>query len=156
MIDESKRKRPAMPGAGRPLGALNKFTRDLKQAMLDAAILSDYAKDPNNEDASGSLTQYMKTVANRHPSCFSSALQVTAPRNQHTLATDTTIDVTVYRSVDEVKNAMLDAGMSSNTITAIQAMLPVPIIEEEKPVDEEAHDDAVDILFDERYNEAEQ
>jgi hypothetical protein len=30
MIDESKRKRPAMPGAGRPLGALNKFNRDLK------------------------------------------------------------------------------------------------------------------------------
>ena len=41
---------------------------------------------------------------------------------------------------------MLDAGMSSNTITAIQAMLPVSIIEKETPVDE--GDDAADILFD--------
>ena len=148
MIDESKRKRPAMPGAGRPLGALNKFTRDLKQAMLDAAVLSDYATD-NNEDAPGTLTQYMVTVANRHPELFFSALAKLIPHEikSHRIS-ESTIDVTVYRSVDEVKNAMLDAGMSSNTITAIQAMLPVPIIEEEKPVDEEAHDDAVDILFD--------
>jgi hypothetical protein len=33
-------------------------------------------------------------------------------------------------------------------------MLPVPIIEKETPVDE--GDDAAEILFDERYNEAEQ
>jgi hypothetical protein len=92
---------------------------------------------------------HMKTVANRHPELFFQVLSKLLPREINThLQQDTTIDVTVYRSVDEVKNAMLDAGMSSNTITAIQAMLPVPIIEEEKPVDEEAHDDAVDILFD--------
>ena len=154
MSDEEpkrKLKRPPMPGAGRPLGARNQFTKDLKQAMLDGTILSDYAKDPDNEDpdASGSLTQYMKTVANRHPELFFQVLSKLLPREINThLQQDTTIDVTVYRSVDEVKNAMLDAGMSSNTITAIQAMLPVPIIEEEKPVDEEAHDDAADILFD--------
>jgi hypothetical protein len=145
MIDESKRKRPAMPGAGRPLGALNKFTKDLKTAMLDAAMLSDFAKDPNDEYAPGSLTQYCLTMVHKFPELYFQALMRLVPREINThLQQD--IDVTVYRSVDEVKNAMLDAGMSSNTITAIQAMLPVSIIEKETPVDE--GDDAADILFD--------
>jgi hypothetical protein len=153
--EEPKRKlkRPPMPGAGRPLGALNKFTKDLKTAMLDAAMLSDFAKDPNDEDAPGSLTQYCLTMVHKFPELYFQALMRLVPREINThLQQD--IDVTVYRSVDEVKNAMLDAGMSSNTITAIQAMLPVPIIEKETPVDE--GDDVADILFDERYNEAEQ
>jgi hypothetical protein len=68
--EEPKRKlkRPPMPGAGRPLGALNKFTKDLKTAMLDAAMLSDFAKDPNDEDAPGSLTQYCLTMVHKFPS----------------------------------------------------------------------------------------
>ena len=52
--DGRKLKRPAMPGAGRPLGAVNKFTRDLKQAMLEAATLSDYAKS-DDPDTHGTL-----------------------------------------------------------------------------------------------------
>jgi hypothetical protein len=88
-------------------------------------------------------------MVHQFPELYFQALMRLVPREVNThLQQDTTIDVTVYRSVDEVKNAMLKSGMSSNTITAIQAMLPVPIIEEETPVDEEAHDDAADILFD--------
>ena len=44
------------PGAGRKAGVPNKSPRDLKQAMFDGAVLSDYAKDPKHPNAPGSLT----------------------------------------------------------------------------------------------------
>ena len=93
MSDEEpkrKLKRPPMPGAGRPFRGQKSVHQRFKAGDVGRHYFSDYAKDPDNEDpdASGSLTQYMKTVANRHPELFfPGALQVTAPRNQHTLAT---------------------------------------------------------------------
>jgi hypothetical protein len=147
MSDEEpkrKLKRPAMPGAGRPLGALNKFTRDLKTAMLDAAVLSDFAKDPNDEDAPGTLTQYCLTMVHQFPELYFQALMRLVPREINTrLQQDTTVEVT-YRSIAEVERDMENLGMSSKQIAAIESIL-LP-----KPVDEEAED----ILLDERYNEA--
>jgi hypothetical protein len=50
--DEKPRKfGGAQPRAGRPLGALNKVTASLKQAILDGAVTCDYALDPNDKDA---------------------------------------------------------------------------------------------------------
>jgi hypothetical protein len=143
MIDESKRKRPAMPGAGRPLGALNKFTKDLKTALLDAAVLSDFAKDPDNEDAEGTLTRYCLTMVHRYPELYFQALMRLVPKEINThLQQDTTIDVTLFRTTDDVKRDMENLGMSQRQIEQIESIL-LP-----KPVDEEAHDDAADILFD--------
>ena len=142
MIDESKRKRPAMPGAGRPLGALNKFTKDLKTALLDAAVLSDFAKDPDNEDAEGTLTRYCLTMVHRYPELYFQALMRLVPKEINThLQQDTTIDVTLFRTTDDVKRDMENLGMSQRQIEQIESIL-LP-----KPVDEEAHDDAADILF---------
>ena len=132
MSDEPERKlkRPAMPGAGRPPGALNRITRDLKQAMLDGALFSDYAKDNTDPDAPGTLTQYCITVANKHPELFFQAIAKLIPKEIKThLQQDTTIDVT-YRTTAEVKTAMADAGMSQKQIEMIEAMLPVPLIDE--------------------------
>jgi hypothetical protein len=142
--EEPKLKRPAMPGAGRPLGALNKLTKDLKQAMLDGAVSSDYACDPDNEDAPGSLTQYMKTVANKHPELFFQAVSKLIPREIKThLQQDTTIDVT-YRTTEEVKTAMIDAGMSRKQIEMIEAMLPVPLEQDEEATPQEIGDASAD------------
>ena len=49
--------------------ALNRVTKDIKEALISGAISSDYAHDPDN-DAPNSLTTYMRTVANRHPELF--------------------------------------------------------------------------------------
>lgn len=135
MIDKSQRKRPAMPGAGRPLGALGKFTRELKQALLDAAILSDFAKDPNDKDAPGTLTQYCLTMVHRFPELYFQALMRLVPKEINTrLQQDTTFDIT-FRTIDEVRAAMAAEGMSSKQIDAIEAILPAPGIEE--PVDKD-------------------
>jgi hypothetical protein len=138
--EEPKRKllRPAMPGAGRPLGALNKFTRDLKQAMLDGAVFSDYAKDPDNEDVPGTLTQYMVTVANKHPELYFQAIAKLIPHEikSHRIL-ESTVDVT-YRTIEEVKQAMEMEGMTHKQISPIEAVL-LP-----ESVDEEARDDAED------------
>lgn len=46
LTEEPKRKfGGAQPGAGRPLGSLNKVTADLKRAILDGAVSCDYAFD---------------------------------------------------------------------------------------------------------------
>ena len=133
MSDEPERKlkRPPMPGAGRPPGALNKITKDLKEALLNGAVFSDYAKDNTDPDAPGTLTQYCITVANKHPELFFQAIAKLIPKEIRThLQQDTTIDVT-YRTTAEVKTAMADAGMSQKQIEMIEAMLPVPLIDEE-------------------------
>ena len=111
-------------GPGRPPGALNKITKDLKQAMLDGALFSDYARDNNAPDAPGTLTQYCITVANKHPEVFFQAIAKLIPKEIKThLQQDTTIDVT-YRTVEKVKNAMLDAGMSQREIAQLETILP--------------------------------
>jgi hypothetical protein len=109
----------AQPGAGRPLGSLNRITKDLKQAILDGCVTCDYALDPNNKDAPGSISTYMRTFANRHPEIFFQAIVRLIPKEINTrLQNDTTVDFT-YRTVSEVKDAMLEAGFSNQTIAAI-------------------------------------
>lgn len=143
LTDEPERKRPPMPGAGRPPGALNKFTRELKTALLDAAILSDFAKDPSgDENAPHTLTNFCLTMVHKFPELYFQALMRLVPKEINTrLQNDTTLDIT-YRTMSEVKDAMLAEGVTPKLISDIEKMLPVPIHHEEEPaVDEEAHDD---------------
>ena len=106
MSDEEPKRLP--PGPGRPLGALNRISRDIKEGVISGLLASDYAKDPDNEDAQGSITQYMKTVANKHPELFFSAVVKLIPKElRQSIQTDTTIDVS-YRTFSEVKSAMLE------------------------------------------------
>ena len=65
VVEERKENRGGFRfGAGRKPGALNKIPHDLKLAMFDGALNSKHAKDPNNTDAPGTLTQFMTTIAN--------------------------------------------------------------------------------------------
>ena len=114
----------AQPGAGRPLGALNKVTADLKRQILDGAIDSDYGRDPNDKNAPGSMANYLRNVANHHPELYFQAVTKLLPKEVRThLSNDTTVDIT-YHTIDEVKQALEMAGMSRTQIDAIAALLP--------------------------------
>jgi hypothetical protein len=141
-LDEEPRRKfgGAQPGAGRPLGALNRITKDIKEALIAGCVTCDYALDPNDKDAPGSITQYMRTVANKHPELFFSAVVKLLPKEVRTsIQNDTTVDIT-YRTIDEVKQALEMEGMSRTQIAAIAALMP----DTGKPVDEEVqHDDEI-------------
>jgi hypothetical protein len=130
--EELERKLP-----GRPPGALNRFTRVLKNALLDAAILSDFAKDPNNPDAPNSLTQYCLTMIHKYPDLYFQQLCRLIPKEINTsLKQDTNVNVT-YRTIAEVKQTLLDEGMTPKQIATIEAMMP----ETGKPLDDEVEND---------------
>jgi hypothetical protein len=137
--DGRKLLRPAMPGAGRREGSLNKFTREMKTALLDAAILSPYAKDPDDKNAPNSLTNYCLAMCKQFPELYFQALTRLVPKQINTsLRQDTTVDIT-YRTMNEVKQALLDAGMAPTQIRQLEAMMP----DTGKPLDDEeaAHDE---------------
>jgi hypothetical protein len=133
-------KRPAMPGAGRREGSLNKITADLKRVIVGGAIDSDYGADPNDKKAPHSIENYMKNFANKHPEVyFTAAVAKLIPKVIRTSTqSETTVDIT-YRTVDEVKQALLDAGMAPTQIRQLEAMMP----DTGKPLDDEeaAHDE---------------
>jgi hypothetical protein len=141
-LDDEKPKRKfggKQDGAGRPLGSLNRITKDLKQAILDGCVTCDYAFDPNDPSAPPSISTYMRNVANKHPELFFSAIVRLIPRELHTsLRQDTSVDIT-YRTMSEVKRAMEAEGMSPQFIASVESLLPVPIND-----DEEAHEDTED------------
>ena len=123
------------PGPGRPPHALNKISRDIKQAIIDGLVSSDYAKDPDDKNAPGSMARYMQTVANKHPELFFQAVVKLIPKEvrQH-LQTDTTIDIHTYRTVEEVKTAMRESGFSQKEIAQIESMLPMPLEPDEEQI----------------------
>jgi hypothetical protein len=128
--------RPAMPGAGRREGSLNKFTREMKTALLDAAILSPYAKDPHDKNAPNSLTNYCLAMCTQFPELYFQALMRLVPKEINTsLRQDTTVNVT-YTTIAEVKQALLDEGMTPNEIRQLESLMP----DTGRSIDE-AHDD---------------
>jgi hypothetical protein len=121
----------ARPGAGRPKGRIDSRPREIREAMLEGAMNSEYGKDPKHPDEPGDLARFFTNMANKNIDLFCAMLTKLIPRQINTQVESTIgVDV-VYRSVEEVKNAMQDAGMSHKEIAAIEAMLPVPIINDD-------------------------
>ena len=123
---------PSGPGPGRPPGMLNKLSREIKEGVISGLLTSDYARDPDNADAPGTIQQYFKTVANKHPELFfSQAVTKLIPKEvrQH-LQQDTTI--ISYTTTAEVIRAMEVEGLSEKQIAQIKAMLPMPLEPEDK------------------------
>ena len=135
--DEKPRKfGGAQPGAGRPLGSLNRITKDLKQAILDGCVSCDYAFDFNDPSAPPSISTYMRNVANKHPELFFSAIVRLIPRELHTsLRQDTTVDVTL-RTMNDVRRALEAEGFGSNEIRQLESLLPTT----GKPLNDDAED----------------
>jgi hypothetical protein len=55
-------------GPGRPKGSQDRFTREIKQAIVDAAeYVGGELTDPENPDAPPGITAYLVHVARNHP-----------------------------------------------------------------------------------------
>ena len=109
----------------RPLGSLNRISRMLKEGMILAAENSAYAHDSEDPNAPPTLNRYLITFCNKHPTEFFAALMQLIPKETH-LQQQSTIDigVTSYSSLQEVREAMLENGMSPKMIAAIESQLP--------------------------------
>jgi hypothetical protein len=117
---------PKRKFAGRPRGALNVFTRELKEAFLSAAEQSIYGRDPDNPDAPGSLTRYVIHIANKYPDKFAQFLTKFIPQQYHALKNEVRTEV-IYQSADEVKAALEEAGLTLKQIETLEAMLPTTV-----------------------------
>ena len=130
--EEPERKR-LPPGPGRPLGSLNQITHEIKEALVNGALYSDYAKAGNKDDpnAPGTLTQYCISVANRHPELYFQAITKLVPKQIQThLQQDTTI--VSFHSTADVIRAMELEGMTPRQIKSIKSMLPMPLEQDEE------------------------
>jgi hypothetical protein len=131
---------------GRPPGSPNKFTADLRNAMAKGALLSDDAKDPDNEDAQPSLEIYMKNIANKHSVAFFKALTRLIPQVQEIhkqSLSEASVEISyAFHSVADVKAALLDAGLSREQVHQLESMMPDASYQQLKPdTDEEDHDE---------------
>jgi hypothetical protein len=127
------------PGAGRPPGQPNALTAQLREALMAGAINSKYGKD--DEHPEGDLVTFFTNLANEHIGLFCSLFGKSIPKFIQTQS-DNTLNVT-YRSIEEVKLAMEQAGMSIKQIAQLEAMLPVNDMKIEEPTEETEtpHDD---------------
>jgi hypothetical protein len=123
------------PGAGRPPGQPNALTAQLREALITGAVNSDYGKDPEHPDQPGSLERFMVTLANRNIGLFCGLFGKSIPRHIETQS-KATLDVT-YRSMEEVRLAMIEAGMAPKMIEQIESYLPIN--EMKKPHDDESN-----------------
>ena len=90
--------------------------------MFAGAENSIHAKDPNNKDAPGTLTQFMTTIANNYPVQYLQVLSKFIPQ-QINAQTETTVEI-VYNSIDDVKRALEDAGMPLKQIEQLKSYSP--------------------------------
>ena len=80
----------------------------------------------------------MRSVANKHPELFFSAVVKLIPRELHThLSNETNINA-AFHTVSEVKRALEAEGFNSDAIRQLESMLPMPVHDDE-PLD--AHDE---------------
>ena len=97
------------PNAGRPKGSKNVMTRLLKDAILLAAEQSKHSKD-------GSLAGYLTYLADNKPELFVRLLAKLLPLQEKELAKtakepDRPVEPVVYKTVEEVRAAMIARGM---------------------------------------------
>jgi hypothetical protein len=98
------RGKPFQPGnAGRRPGTQNKFTRALKDAILEAGELAGGEGDDNNP---GGMVGYLKTLAEDNPAVFGSLLGRVLPLQ---IAGDKDNPL---RTITEVRETIVDPGNS--------------------------------------------
>jgi hypothetical protein len=126
-------------GPGRPKGSPDRYTRELKKALLDAvefvgeefaaaeaaeAAKQGRAVDPN---APRGVTAYLEYVARNHPQVMCAMLSRIMP--QQTEATHTVEHQ--YKSLEEIGNRLRELGLSPGRI--------YPLLVDQKKSDEEVH-----------------
>jgi hypothetical protein len=123
----------------RPKGSPDRYTRELKKALLDAvefvgeefaaaeaaeAAKQGRAVDPN---APRGVTAYLEYVARNHPQVMCAMLSRIMP--QQTEATHTVEHQ--YKSLEEIGNRLRELGLSPGRI--------YPLLVDQKKSDEEVH-----------------
>jgi len=90
------------PGAGRPKGAKNVMTREVKKAILLAAAESQHAKDYG-----GGVAGYCTYLATEHPEAFAKLQARLIPRKEEP---DKTLEPAANRTAPEVRTAPIARG----------------------------------------------
>ena len=107
------------PGTGRIKGHQNKITRDLKEGLLEGAILHGY--DGQGE---GGLTGYCHYLAERHPKAYAYLLAKLLPYNLNANVASAAINEVRIISVpsgSHLTRAAIDALAHDSTLQAIPA-----------------------------------
>jgi hypothetical protein len=121
-------------GSGRRRGSVDARPREIREAMLLGAATSDLGRD--EEHPEGDLVVFFRTLCNKELPLFVGLLNRLIPK-QINQQTESTIGLNVvFETVDQVAAELERSGMSHQQVKQIQAMLPVPIVD-----DEEKHDD---------------
>jgi hypothetical protein len=121
------------PGAGRPPGQPNALTAQLREALIAGAINSKYGKD--DEHPNGDLVVFFTNLANEHIGLFCSLFGKSIPRHIQTQS-NASLNV-IYQTTEQVKQAMIEAGLTVKQINQIESMLPVGDVIEEPTENEE-------------------
>jgi hypothetical protein len=96
---------------GRKKGVPNKLSRDLKEAIIEAAIASGY--DTKGKDG---LRGYLKRMADYEVPIFGGMLRAMIP-----LQVNATVHpIKTYRSADEIKAALEERGIPQVTIYRLE------------------------------------
>jgi hypothetical protein len=133
-------------GSGRRRGSVDARPREIREAMLLGAATSDLGRD--EEHPEGDLVVFFRTLCNKELPLFVGLLNRLIPK-QINQQTESTIGLNVvFETVDQVAAELERSGMTHQQVKQIQAMLPMPVINENgKSLDEEEPHDG-DILFD--------
>ena len=132
MSDEEKRNTwgGKREGSGRPRGRVDPRPREIREAMLLGAATSDLGRDAEHPE--GDLVVFFRTLCNKELPLFVGLLNRLIPKQINT-QTESTIGLEVtLNTVQDVRREMERQGFSPRQISAIEASLPVPIVESEK------------------------
>ena len=128
------------PGHGRPKGAQDKICRDLKEGLLEGAILHGY-----NGLGEGGLVGYCHDLAERHPKTYGYLLGKLLPMNLNANVASAAINEVRIISVpsgSHLTRAAIDALTHDSTLQTLPAdanllrqpaPMEAPIIQESEP-----------------------
>jgi hypothetical protein len=115
---------PPKKRGGRPKGATNLFSRQLRECLLLAAEQSIWAKNENDPSAQGSVTSFLTAVADKWPDKFAQMLCKLLPQQHLMQKTEPQTEVT-YENTDQVKRALEQEGFTLKQIEQLESLLPV-------------------------------
>jgi Family of unknown function (DUF5681) len=107
---------------GRPVGAYNRYTRVIKEALIIAAEL-----EGSNGNGKGKLIGYMRKVAREDMRAFCMMLSRAMPTQVAEQRTMETKEEVVYQSVEEVQREMASRGISLEVMFKLMRDEPRPL-----------------------------
>ena len=128
-----------VPNPGRRVGAINKHTRLLKEAIMLAAEI-----EGQDGEGKGKLVGFMRKVAQEDLRAFCMLLGRVIPLQVETKTVDDKPKSTTYQSVDDVKRELASRGIDMEVMFRIIQAEPAPmdVDEDDEPESLDADPDA--------------